>query len=202
MAQELTGVIQERFAPHVIGTHRYRGQQTVVIAREGLLDLMHVLKHDPAMGFDFLMDLTAVDYLTFGTALRSAPTLATPSPLPYYMEPKPTGETWTRLPAGLAGGVPDEAWRFELVYHLYSSPHNHRVRVKVPLAAADLSAPSVTGLWASANWFEREVWDLFGIRFTGHPDLRRILMYEEFQGHPLRKDYPARKRQPLIGPVN
>jgi len=206
MPGELIHTLQGRLPPQVIGTHRYRGQQTVVVAREGLLDLMHVLKHDPATAFDFLMDLTAVDYLKFGKARRSAPALATPSPLPYYMEPKPTAEAWQRLPAtpveGQAGGVSNAVWRFELVYHLYSSPHNHRLRVKVPLAAADPSAPSVTGLWASANWFEREVWDLFGIRFTGHPDLRRLLMYEPFQGHPLRKDYPVRKRQPLIGPVN
>ena len=88
------------------------------------------------------------------------------------------------------------------MYHLYSTAHNHRLRVKVPLAAADASVPSVTPLWATANWFEREAWDLFGIRFDGHPDLRRILLYESFQGHPLRKDYPIYKRQPLIGPQN
>ena len=61
---------------------------------------------------------------------------------------------------------------------------------------------SVAGLWPSANWMEREVWDLYGVRFRGHPDLRRILLYEEFEGHPLRKDYPKEKRQPLVGPRN
>lgn len=76
------------------------------------------------------------------------------------------------------------------------------MRVKVRIDGKDAVVPSATKLWAVANWFEREVWDMFGIRFDGHPDLKRILMYEEFAGHPLRKDYPYNKRQPLIGPKN
>ncbi len=92
--------------------------------------------------------------------------------------------------------------RFEVVYHLYSTAQNHRLRVKVQVDEKDAEVPSLTGLWPAANWFEREVWDMFGIRFTNHPDLRRILMYEEFVGYPLRKDYPYNKRQPLIGPKN
>jgi NADH-quinone oxidoreductase subunit C len=91
--------------------------------------------------------------------------------------------------------------RFEVVYHLYSLPHNHRLRIKVSVEE-DGSVPSAVPLWPIADWFEREVWDMFGIRFDGHPGLRRLLMYEEFQGHPLRKDYPVNKRQPLIGPRN
>jgi NADH-quinone oxidoreductase subunit C len=88
--------------------------------------------------------------------------------------------------------------RFEVVYQLYSLTHNHRLRVKVPVPEEDPVVPSATGLWKSANWAEREAWDMFGIRFAGHPDLRRILMYPEFEGHPLRKDYPVDKRQPLL----
>ena len=92
--------------------------------------------------------------------------------------------------------------RFEVVYHLRSFKSGARLRVKAPVAEPeDGSNPAidtVTPLWASANWNEREVWDLYGIRFRGHPDLRRILMYEEFVGHPLRKDYPKEKRQPLV----
>jgi len=90
--------------------------------------------------------------------------------------------------------------RFEVVYYLYSLTHNHRLRVKVWVEEEDAVVPTATSLWPIANWFEREAWDMFGIRFEGHPDLRRLLMYEEFQGHPLRKDYPVNKRQPLIGP--
>ena len=92
--------------------------------------------------------------------------------------------------------------RFEVVYHLYSIAHNHRLRVKVRLDEDRPVAPTAVPLWPIANWFEREVWDMFGIRFDGHPDLRRLLMYEEFVGHPLRKDYPINRRQPLIGPAH
>ena len=96
----------------------------------------------------------------------------------------------------------EDGARFEVVYHLYSVPHNHRLRLKVPVEEDDPVVPSAVPLWAAADWFEREAWDMFGIRFEGHPDLRRILLYEEFVGHPLRKDYRINKRQPLIGPKN
>jgi NADH-quinone oxidoreductase subunit C len=74
--------------------------------------------------------------------------------------------------------------------------------VEVPVDEDDPEVDSLTSLWAGADWLEREVWDMFGIRFRGHPNLKRILMYDEFVGHPLRKDYAVNKRQPLIGPVN
>jgi NADH-quinone oxidoreductase subunit C len=92
--------------------------------------------------------------------------------------------------------------RFEVVYHLYSLERGHRLRVKVGVAEQACEVDSLVALWPSANWMEREVWDLYGIRFRGHPDLRRILLYEEFEGHPLRKDYPKERRQPLVGPRN
>ena len=84
---------------------------------------------------------------------------------------------------------PPRAQRFDVIYHLYSTRLRHRVAVK--LRAADAEAvPTVSGIWPAANWFEREVFDLFGITFDGHPDMRRILMPDEWQGHPQRKDYP------------
>jgi len=86
----------------------------------------------------------------------------------------------------------------EVVYQLRNLSQNVRLMVKTRVAADRPVVPSVSGLWRSANWAEREVWDMFGVRFEGHPDLRRILMYKEFVGHPLRKEYPYNKRQPLV----
>ncbi len=84
--------------------------------------------------------------------------------------------------------------RFEAVYHLYSMPTGRRLRLKVPVPEADPVVPSVVSVWKGADWFEREAWDMFGIRFSGHPNLRRILTHDAFQGHALRKDYdPARR---------
>ena len=84
--------------------------------------------------------------------------------------------------------------RFEAVYHLLSVPHRQRLRVKVRVADG-ASLPTVQDVWPSAGWFEREVWDMFGILFDGHPDLRRILMPEDWEGHPARKDYPVQIRK-------
>jgi len=92
--------------------------------------------------------------------------------------------------------------RFEVVYHLYSVTHNYRLRIKAGVEEKDPTINSVVPIWRGADWLEREIWDLYGLIFLGHPNLKRILLYEEFEGHPLRKDYPIDKRQPLIGPDN
>jgi NADH-quinone oxidoreductase subunit C len=92
--------------------------------------------------------------------------------------------------------------RFEVVYHLYSVQRNHRVRIKARVPEAPCEIDSVVELYPSANWMEREAFDLYGVRFRGHPDLRRILLYDEFDGYPLRKDYDKERRQPLVGPRN
>ncbi len=152
--------IKDRFGDTVHEDHNFRGDQTVTVAKEKIVEVARFVKDDPALGMDFLMDLTAVD----------------------YMDRKPQ--------------------RFEVVYHFYSSVHNHRVRLKVPVAEEECLVDTLVPLYKSANWFEREVWDLYGIKFKGHPNLKRILLYEGFKGHPLRKDYPVNKRQPLIGPLN
>ena len=88
--------------------------------------------------------------------------------------------------------------RFDVVVFLYSLEKKHRVRLYAGVPEEDPTLDTLVPLWAGANWFEREAYDLYGVRFRGHPDLRRILMYPEFVGHPLRKDYPKEKRQPLV----
>jgi NADH-quinone oxidoreductase subunit C len=88
--------------------------------------------------------------------------------------------------------------RFEVIWHLLSLPRKHRVRLKVRVTAENPVVPALTQVWPGMNWHERETWDLYGIRFSNHPNLKRVLLYEEFVGHPLRKDYPVDKRQPLI----
>jgi len=151
--------IREQFGQHIIETHSRLGDDTVIIQPQALVPVCTFLKQEPDLDFNFLMDLTAVDYL--------------------HLKKKP---------------------RFEVVYHFFSLAKKHRVRLKVPAEARNPEVDSIVSLWPGADWYEREVWDMFGIKFRGHPDLKRILMYKEFQGHPLRKDYPIQKRQPLIGP--
>lgn len=96
---------------------------------------------------------------------------------------------------------PDRDPRFEVVTHVYSLDHGHRLRLKARVGdpdGDDATIDTLTDLWASANWMERECYDMLGVLFAGHPDLRRILLYPEFEGHPLRKDYPAERIQPLV----
>ena len=158
--------VQERFSKEVIPTHALYGDETLIVRPGALKAIAKFLKETPDLDFNFLMDLTAVDYLFF------------------------------------AGGWIQKEHRFEVVYHFYSLKNNLRLRLKVPVDEQSPEVDTLCDLWPSANWYEREVWDMFGIRFTGHPNLKRILMYEEFQGHALRKDYQFNKRQPLIGPQN
>jgi NADH-quinone oxidoreductase subunit C len=152
-------LLSENFPDAVLETLLPQGDATAVIRPDSLTKVVDFLKNDARLQFNFLVDITAVDYL----------------------ERKP---------------------RFDVVYHLLSLPFNRRLRLKVPVEDGVTVLNSLTPVWGSANWLEREVWDMFGIRFAGHPNLKRILMYEGFEGHPLRKDYPIRKRQPLIGPKN
>jgi NADH-quinone oxidoreductase subunit C len=88
--------------------------------------------------------------------------------------------------------------RYEMVYHFFSMTRNHRLRIKARLPEKNPKIQSMTPIWKNANWLEREVYDMFGVTFDGHPYMRRLFMYDEFEGHPLRKDYPLRKRQPKI----
>ncbi len=90
------------------------------------------------------------------------------------------------------------ATRFEVIYHLRSLSHGHRIRLKVQLTAGAPQLPSLSPIWPGFSWYERETFDMFGIHFANHPDLRRLLLYPEFVGHPLRKDYPLRGYQPTM----
>ena len=148
--------IKDRFSNIIIDTHNFRGDNTIIIKKDSIFEFAKFLKEDDEEKFDFLIDLTAVDYLG------------------------------------------KKEIRFEVVYHFYSSKFNERIRIKLPVSEKDLIVPSLTKLYAIADWFEREVYDMYGIIFSGHPDLRRILLYEEFEGYPLRKDYPIDKRQPKV----
>jgi NADH:ubiquinone oxidoreductase subunit C len=85
-----------------------------------------------------------------------------------------------------------------MVYHLFSLSRNRRLRIKTGVSESDLRVASLTPLWKNADWLEREVYDMFGVHFEGHPYLRRLFMCDGFEGHALRKDYPLRRRQPII----
>ena len=143
----------------------FRGQTTLVVPPAALHKIMHYLREDPECDYDFLSDVTAVDYLGY--------------------------------PAEMPG-------RFAMVYIIASGSHGYRLTVKVFLDPTvdttgtepdpALEVHTITDIWPGGEWREREVYDMFGIRFTNHPDLRRILTWDGYPAHPLRKDYPLRGR--------
>ena len=191
-ADSLIQVVRDRFPAAVTASHSFRGDATAIVSGAYLLEIARSLRDDAAFRMNLLVDLTAVDYSAFGTR----PSRGFFSSSGVAVRPSsgiPTQDAWP--------GPPADA-RFVVVYHFHSLSLGHRLRVEVPLRGDDPEVDSVTSLWAAADWLEREVWDMFGIRFRGHPGLKRILMYDEFVGHPLRKDYPVDRRQPLIGPVH
>jgi NADH-quinone oxidoreductase subunit C len=137
-----------------------------------------VLRDSPDLQFQMLMDVTAVDYLQFGCDEWQTNSATHSGFSRGRLAPRSA-----HLPAGEA--------RFAVIYQLLSISRNQRLRLRVPCATSEEPAvDSVIDVWASANWFEREVFDLFGISFRGHPDLRRILTDYGFIGHPFRKDFP------------
>ena len=156
MSQKLVDSLRQEFGDAILATGSYRGDETVTVGRDRLLDVLRHLRDRE--GVEQLSDLAAVDY-------------------------------------------PRRAERFELNYLLRSWSRNERLRVKVDVAE-DQPVPTASGLWHSANWAEREVYDLFGVPFSGHPDLRRLLCHHEFEGHALRKDYPIEQGQECSRPEN
>ncbi|HSE83961.1 MAG TPA: NADH-quinone oxidoreductase subunit C [Thermodesulfobacteriota bacterium] len=148
--------IKDRFPDAVQDIKTFRGETAVIIKKEKIKDVCHLLKND--FEFKFVADITAVDYLEVKTT------------------------------------------RFEVVYYLHrfgpDFDENVRVRLKVEVPEDDPKVDSVTPVWGGANWLEREVYDMFGIEFVGHPDLRRILMPEDYEPFPLRRDFDVRNREP------
>lgn len=177
----LAARIETRFGENTTRVESGCGELTYVVAPENLVEVATALRDDAEFGFEQCMDVCGVDYLSYGV------------------------DEWTTQSAtesGFSRGVVQQdvildesdtfdARRFAVVYHLLSIQHNHRVRLRVYTGTANPPVvPSVVGIWNSANWFEREAFDMFGIMFEGHPDLRRILTDYGFIGHPFRKDFP------------
>ena len=151
--------VQEQYPDAILNVSDARGELTITVRKEGIYDLMTFLKNDSELAYNFLADVTAVDYSLMEDVLMK-----------------------------------HDYARFTVVYHLLATEKKERLRVKVPVHEKELSIPSMTSIWKVANWLERETYDMFGITFEEHPDLRRILMPDDYEGHPLRKDYPLRGR--------
>lgn len=181
--QALCTQLQEQFADWIESATVALGELTIDVAPEHLHEFCHVLHDDPAYQFTMLIDVCGVDYLYYG--------------LDDWQTQSATGTGFSRgvteKPLRVAAAHPT---RFAVVYHLLSMNKNQRLRLRVNLRDEhSLMVDSVISIWPAANWFEREAFDLYGIIFKGHPDLRRLLTDYGFVGHPFRKDFP------LIGKV-
>lgn len=186
----LAGALQQAFGGY--GLEQAYGELTLTVPADRLLPTMQSLRDEPSLAFEQLMDLAAVDYLHYGLDEWAAEE-STAMGFSRGVESRSTG----RLKFGDKGEIRDLPHpRFAVVYHLLSLCHNRRLRVKAYAPDNDMPVvASVMGVWESADWFEREAFDLYGVLFEGHPDLRRILTDYGFIGHPFRKDFP------LIGNV-
>lgn len=175
--ETLANSLSQRFGEALTDAHVAYGQAVIELKPNQLLSVCQSLKDEAAYSFEQLIDLCGVDYSTYGKA---------------------DWETESSSSTGFSRGVSkdifdDEAEarpRFAVVYQLLSIKHNQRLRVRCMIDETPAKIESVVKLWASANWYEREAFDLFGILFEGHPDLRRILTDYGFIGHPFRKDFP------------
>ena len=188
-AKELLQQLQERFGDTLLDAVLLLNEVTIEIAPENLIDTCRALRDERAFGFEQLIDVCGVDYLNFGEA-EWATEETTSTGFSRGVDAKTAG----RLPGleeDLSVETPQQDRRFAAVYHLLSVTQNHRLRIRVFAPDNALPVvPSVVDLWNGANWFEREAFDLYGILFEGHPDLRRILTDYGFIGHPFRKDFP------------
>jgi NADH-quinone oxidoreductase subunit C len=171
-------VLKEKHPGSVLETEEKLGYLVITVRKEDILKVCRTLKEDPETDYNLLLDVCGVDYSAYGK--RREGTVAATIEWP-----------------GLEAPKLDRKERFDVVYHLYSFPKNHRVRLKVRVPEDDPVVDSMTPVWKAANWFEREAYDMFGINFKGHPDLRRILCHQDFKGHALRKDYDPGRRHLL-----
>jgi NADH-quinone oxidoreductase subunit C len=181
--------LSKRFGDSLQGVTTAVGEVTVEIAPENLIEVATALRDEPAFGFEILIDLCGVDYAGYG---KDEWTTETSSATGFSrgVEARTEGRL-AAVAEDLSVEKPWEAQRFAVVYHLLSVSHNRRLRLRVYAAEDALPVvPSVITVWNSADWYEREAFDLFGILFDGHPDLRRLLTDYGFIGHPFRKDFP------------
>ena len=188
-AKDLLNRLRERFGDTLQNARLAAQEVTVEIAPQDVLETFTALRDETDFRFDELIDICGVDYLAYGKdEWETEETSATG--FSRGVEANSAG----RLPLleeELSLETPQASRRFAAVYHLLSVANNQRLRVKVFAADDQLPIiPSVVDLWTGANWFEREAFDLFGLMFEGHPDLRRILTDYGFIGHPFRKDFP------------
>lgn len=179
--EELSQALSERFGERLTAIASRVGELTYELAADDLLQVSTGLREE--FGFEQLLDVCGVDYLCYGDD-------------EWMVEEATSGGFSRAVDRSSPPGWDDAQPRFGVVYHLLSLSRNVRLRLRVrPSDNAHPRVPSVVDLWPSANWFEREAFDLYGILFEGHPDLRRILTDYGFIGHPFRKDFP------LIGNV-
>ncbi|MET1254527.1 NADH-quinone oxidoreductase subunit C [Aliikangiella maris] len=173
LQQALSDILGEQ----ILSLTEHVGELTLEIAKESLLEIAKLLRDKDEFQFEQLSDLCAVDYLTYGQDEWST-RMASSSGFGRGRKSRKKTNQW-------------EKPRFAVVYHLLSITLNQRLRVKVFVEEDSLMIPSVIQIWNCADWFEREAFDLFGLLFEGHPDLRRILTDYGFIGHPFRKDFPV-----------
>lgn len=179
-AETLLACVKEKFANKLIEANVEFGEATISVAKEDLIEVCTQLRDDNDLTFQILIDLCGVDYSTYG--------------MTEWTTEDATGSGFSRgvsRPADLAYEAEvDAGRRFAVVYHLLSIKHNHRIRLRVFTDSEQPLVHSVTEIWSGANWFEREAFDLYGILFEEHPDLRRLLTDYGFIGFPFRKDFP------------
>jgi NADH-quinone oxidoreductase subunit C len=185
MSQALVERVQTKFPGAVTSALSHRGDEVIAVERESLVEIVRFLRDDPDCDMKLLRQIACVDLLTFDSEATGGGALGSPE-APAYEREK---------------AAPREP-RFYVSYNLTSVTKKHSLRVRVMLRSDDCTVPTLTGLFKTADWWERYCWDMMGIRFEGHPNLTRLLLYPEFVGHPLRKDYPIQKRQPLVREID